>query len=107
MSKAIECVGGASESDDFQGKCVGASDPVRDDALTRRTYTLEDRLKNPDAFLNRSDLRELGLPRRAIDAIFRVVPVVLLEGYSKPMIQVRHFLGYVEDSTYRGGDRVQ
>ena len=37
---------------------------------------LIDRLERPDAFLSRSDLRELGLERRAVDAIFRACPVV-------------------------------
>ena len=41
-----------------------------------------DRLANPDAVLTRSDLRELGYERRAIDAIFRSCPVVVLPGYS-------------------------
>ena len=38
------------------------------------------RLESPDAFLTRGDLRELGLERRAIDAIFRLCPVISLPG---------------------------
>ena len=106
MNKGIECVGGASESDDFPGKCVGASDPVRG----RRTYPthppLEDRLHNPDAFLSRTDLRELGLPRRAIDGIFRALPVIVLDGYSRPLIKVADYLNHIKDCTYQG-DRVR
>jgi len=30
-----------------------------------------DRLANPEAVLTRSDLAELGLERRAVDAVFR------------------------------------
>ena len=33
-----------------------------------------ERLANPDAVLSRSDLRELGDQRRAVDAIFRACP---------------------------------
>jgi hypothetical protein len=31
---------------------------------------LEERLERPEAFLSRSDLRVLGLERRAVDAVF-------------------------------------
>jgi hypothetical protein len=65
-----------------------------------------ERLANPDAFLSRSDLRELGLERRAIDAIFRAVPVVALPGYSRPLILVADYLELRERSTYRG-DRIR
>jgi hypothetical protein len=39
---------------------------------------------NPDAVLSRSDLRELGYERRAVDAIFRSCPVVALHGLHPP-----------------------
>jgi hypothetical protein len=65
-----------------------------------------DRLGNPDALLTRTDLRELGLERRAVDAVFRALPVVALPGYSRPMVRVSDYLQLVEDSTYRG-DRVR
>ena len=64
------------------------------------------RLQNPDAFLSRSDLRELGLERRAVDAVFRSCPVVVFEGYTRPLIRVEDFLAYREHCTYRG-DRVR
>ncbi len=57
------------------------------------------RLQNPDAFLSRSDLRELGLERRAIDAVFRSCPVVVFEGYTRPLICVEEFLAYRERCT--------
>jgi hypothetical protein len=60
----------------------------------------------PEAFLSRSDLAALGLPRRAVDAIFRACPVVELPGYSRPLIRVADFNAYVEANTYRG-DRVR
>jgi hypothetical protein len=42
--------------------------------------TPADRLANPDAVLSRSDLRELGYERRAVDAIFRGCRVVACRG---------------------------
>ena len=49
---------------------------------------------------------ELGLERRAVDAVFRALPVVVFEGYSRPMVTVRDYLELIEGSTYRG-DRVR
>jgi hypothetical protein len=65
-----------------------------------------ERLANGEAFLSRSDLAQLGLERRAVDAIFRACPVVSLPGYSRPLIRVGDFHAYVEANTYRG-DRVR
>ena len=67
---------------------------------------LEERLERPEAFLSRSDLRELGLERRAVDAVFRACPVVALPVYSRPLIRVTDYRALVEASTYRG-DRVR
>jgi hypothetical protein len=60
----------------------------------------------PGALLTRSHLRGLGLERRAIDAVFRALPVVELPGYSRPMIRAEEYLGLVEQCTYRD-DRVR
>lgn len=68
--------------------------------------TPADRLGNPGAFLSRGDLRELGLERRAVDAVFRTCPVVSLPGYSRPLIRVSDYLALIERSTY-SGDRVR
>lgn len=65
-----------------------------------------ERLGNPSAFLSRSDLRELGLERRAVDAVFRHCPVVSLPGYSRPLIRVKDFHSFVEAATFRD-DRVR
>jgi hypothetical protein len=75
---------------------------------TNRTGTpsAASRLANPDAFLSRTDLRELGLERRAVDAVFRALPVVVLPGYSRPLVRVADYLELVERSTYTG-DRVR
>jgi hypothetical protein len=64
------------------------------------------RLADPDAVISRSDLRELGFERRAIDAIFRSCPVVSLPGYSRPLIRVADFQAFLERHTYQG-DRVR
>jgi hypothetical protein len=65
-----------------------------------------ERLELRDGFLSRGDLGDLGLPRRAVDAVFRACPVVAFPGYSKPLIRVQDYLELVEQSTYRG-DRVR
>ncbi len=65
-----------------------------------------DRLANPDAILTRSDLRELGWERRAVDAILRACPVIVLDGYTRPAVRVGDYLAHLERSTYRG-DRVR
>lgn len=66
-------------------------------------------LRTPGAFLTRTDLRELGLERRAVDAVFRECPVVQLPGYSRPMVRVEAYLALLEGSTYcdRCGDKVR
>jgi hypothetical protein len=66
-------------------------------------------VKNPDAFLTRTDLRELGLERKAIDSSFRNCPVVALPDYARPMIRVRDFLAFIDGATYcdRCSDRVR
>ncbi len=64
------------------------------------------RLENPAAVLSRTDLRELGYERRAVDAIFRALPVLYFEGYARPLVRVADYLELVERSTY-SGDRVR
>jgi hypothetical protein len=68
--------------------------------------TVTDLLTTPGALLTRSHLRKLGLERRAIDAVFRELDVVVLPGYSRPMIAAADYLTFVEKHTYRG-DRVR
>jgi len=57
-------------------------------------------LQTDGALLTRSHLRELGLERRAIDAVFRACPNILLPGYSRPMIRSDDFLALLDRSTY-------
>lgn len=63
-------------------------------------------LHTPGALLTRTHLRELGLERRAVDAVFRALPVVWLPGYSRPMIRAEEYVELLERSVYRG-DRVR
>lgn len=79
-------------------KAVGAA------AQDRRTPTAL--LDMSGALLTRTHLRELGLERRAIDAVFRKLPVVALPGYSRPMIHVEQYLELIDEHTYRD-DRVR
>jgi hypothetical protein len=67
---------------------------------------LQQRLELPYALLSRTDLRDLGLPRRAVDAVFRALPVVKLPGYARPLVRAADFRDLIEASTYRG-DRVR
>lgn len=63
-------------------------------------------VRTPGALLTRTDLRELGLERRAVDAVLRALPVVWLPGYSRPMIRAEDYLALVERSLY-DDDRVR
>ena len=73
---------------------------------TRPHPPAKELLGTPGALLNRSHLRELGLERRAVDAVFRALPVVALPGYSRPLIRAEQYLELVENNTFRG-DRVR
>jgi hypothetical protein len=59
-------------------------------------------LETPGALLTRSDLRELGLERRAVDAVFRALPTVHLAGYNRPLIRVEDYLALIAERTYDG-----
>jgi len=63
-------------------------------------------LATPGALLSRSHLRELGLERRAVDAVFRELDVVVLPGYSRPLVRADEYLDLLTRSTY-SGDRVR
>jgi hypothetical protein len=65
-----------------------------------------ERINQPGALLSRSDLRDLGLERRAVDAVFRSLPVVSLPGYARPLVRAEDYMALVESSTFRG-DRVR
>ncbi len=77
---------------------VGAAGGV---AAIRQRPGAANLLETPGALLTRSDLRELGLERRAIDAVFRRLPIVALPGYSRPMIHAEEYLELINGHTYR------
>ena len=66
-------------------------------------------LKTPGAMLYRTDLRDLGLGPKAIDAVFRNCTVVIWPETRRPMVAVEEYLALREGSTYcdRCGDRVR
>ncbi len=68
--------------------------------------TVAELLQQPDALLTTSHLAQLGLPRRAIDAVLRELEVVFLPGYSRPMVRVGDYRALVDRSTY-GANRVR
>ena len=57
-------------------------------------------LETPGALLWRSHLRELGLERRAVDAVFRELDVVVLPGYSRPLVRAEDYRALLEPCTY-------
>ena len=63
-------------------------------------------LRVPEALLTRTHLRELGLERRAVDAVFRALPVVAFPGYSRPMVRAQDYLELVKCNTFND-DRVR
>jgi hypothetical protein len=63
-------------------------------------------LERPGGVLSRTDLRELGWERRAVDSIFRELDVVFLPGYKRGHVRVEDYLALLERCTYRG-DRVR
>jgi hypothetical protein len=66
-----------------------------------------DLLETPGAFLSRSDLADLGLERRAVDAVFRALPTVHLPGYARPLIYAEDFRALIADRTYDGKTSVR
>ena len=65
-----------------------------------------ERLADPDAVLTRTDLRELGWERRAVDAIVRGCPAVAIPGYARTVVLVRDYQAFLAEHTFRG-DRVR
>jgi hypothetical protein len=71
-----------------------------------RRPTAAELLCRDGALLTRGHLRELGLERRAIDAVFRACPVVAIPGYSRPLIRSADFQRFLAEHTYED-DRVR
>lgn len=68
--------------------------------------TAAERLTRPGAVLSRTDLRELGWERRGVDAIFRELDVIVVPGYSRPVIRASDYVELLERCRY-GRDRVR
>jgi hypothetical protein len=58
-------------------------------------------LERPGALLTRTALRDLGLTRVMVDAVFRELDVVSFPGTRKPAVKREDYLALVERSTYR------
>lgn len=58
-------------------------------------------LTREGALLSRTDLAELGLPRRAIDSVFRKLDVVMLPGFSRPFVKAEDYRRLVDENTYQ------
>jgi hypothetical protein len=67
--------------------------------------TAEQLLERPHALLGRRHFRQLGLERRAIDAVFKELDLVYLPGYSYPLVKAADYLALIERQTY-GNDRI-
>ena len=67
-----------------------------------RKPTAVELLAQGTGLLTRSHLRDLGLQRGAVDAVFRALDVVVLPGYSRTMIRVEDYLELIADCTYDG-----
>lgn len=68
--------------------------------------TASELLQTDGALLSRSHLRELGLPRRAIDSVFRHLPNVFIDGYARGFVRAEDYRALVARSTFTG-DRVR
>ncbi len=99
-------VGPAEKVHGARGESSKASEKVAVLAATRHRSVAPELLETPGALLTRTHLRELGLERRAVDAVFRALPVVALPGYSRPLIRAQDYLQLAEEYTYRD-DRVR
>lgn len=82
-----------------------AARPCRNGGVSERP-SADQLLERPHALLTRSHLRELGLGRAAVDAVFRELEVVVFPGSTRPHVRVADYLALVERSTY-GDDRVR
>jgi fructose-1-phosphate kinase PfkB-like protein len=68
--------------------------------------TATELLATPGALLTRTALRDLGLTRTMVDAVFRELDVVVFPGSRRPAVKREDYLELVERCTYRD-DRVR
>jgi hypothetical protein len=71
--------------------------------VSERAPTAVELLAQGEGLLTRTHLRELGLGRSAVDAVFRELDVVVFPGSSRPHVRVADYLELLERSTYRDG----
>ncbi len=102
---SVDAMGSVGPTETNNG-ARGTSAGVAAEQAARHRPVATDLLEMPGALLTRSHLRELGLERRAVDAVFRKLSVVALPGYSRPMIHVDEYLELIDEHTYRD-DRVR
>jgi hypothetical protein len=95
-------LGAAREGDEMRDAAAGTAV----DHVGRHHPAATELLATPEALLTRTNLRELGLERRAVDAVFRALPVVALPGYSRPMVRVQDYIELVQRNTFHD-DRVR
>jgi hypothetical protein len=74
--------------------------------MAERRPSARELLERGSGYLTRSHLRDLGLPRAAIDAVFRQLEVVCIDGYARPLVKVEDYVALIAESTY-GRDRVR
>ena len=74
--------------------------------MTERRPSARELFEQGTGLMTRSHLRDLGLPRAAIDAVFRRLDVVVIDGYTRPMVKVEDFVELLAESSY-GRDRVR
>jgi hypothetical protein len=75
-------------------------------AVSSRRPAASELLETPGALLLRTDLRDLGLTRTQVDAVFRALDVVVFPGSRRPAVKREDYLELVERCTY-GDDRVR
>lgn len=76
--------------------------PRLDASSTRgRKPTAEEILEQPNG-LNRGHLAELGLGRRAVDAVFQALDVVVFPNTRRPLVRASEYLALVDRSTFTG-----
>src|SRR4051812_25094203 len=80
------------EMPQYQQSMVESEIPGQTELLNRLTL--------PGAVLYRTDLKRLGYERRAVDAIFRELPVIVIPGYSRPMVRASDYVDLLERATY-------
>lgn len=82
------------------------AEPSHPDAEPQRKPTARELLEaGPGGLLTTTHLVELGLNRRAIEAVHRACPRIRMEGYSRALVRVEDYLEFLERSIY-DGDRV-